>query len=64
MTIKAVIKSVCEECEFYDKSFEICKGEILPVEKAILKNVQGRGLCEKVKSFITKGVDKGESEEV
>lgn len=58
MTIETVIKSVCEKCKFYNKSFGVCSGEVLPVEKAILKNAEGKGLCDKVKNFITKGAEK------
>jgi hypothetical protein len=55
MTIETVIKSVCEKCEYYEKSFGVCTGEVLPVERAILNNAEGRGLCDNVKNFITKG---------
>lgn len=55
MTIEMVIKSVCEKCKFYDKSFGVCRGEVLPVERAVLNNAEGRGLCDNVKNFITKG---------
>jgi hypothetical protein len=55
MTIETVIKSVCEKCDYYDKSFGVCRGEVLPVERAILNNAEGRGLCDIVKNFITKG---------
>ena len=55
MTIETVIKSVCEKCDYYDKSFGVCRGEVLPVERAILNNAEGRGLCDNVKNFITKG---------
>ena len=54
MTIETVIKSVCEKCKFYDESFGVCSGEILPVERAILNNAEGRGLCDIVKNFIAK----------
>ena len=55
MTIETVIKSVCEKCDYYDKSFGVYRGEVLPVERAILNNAEGRGLCDNVKNFITKG---------
>lgn len=58
MTIETVIKSVCNNCIYYNKCFGICEGEVLPVEKAILKNAEGRGLCDNVKNFIDKGEDK------
>ena len=58
MTIETVIKSVCEKCKFYDKSFGVCRGEVLPVERAVLNNAEGRGLCDNVKNFITKGEKK------
>lgn len=55
MTIENVIKSFCSNCIYYDRHFGICKGEVLHVERAILKNAEGRGLCDKIKDFITKG---------
>ena len=55
MTIETVIKSVCKKCDYYDKSFGVCRGEVLPVERAVLNNAEGRGLCDNVKNFITKG---------
>ena len=55
MTIETVIKAVCEKCQYYNKSFGVCTGEVLPVERAILNNAEGRGLCDNVKNFITKG---------
>lgn len=53
--IEAVIKSFCEKCKFYDKSFGVCRGEVLPVERAILNNAECRRLCDIIKDFITKG---------
>lgn len=50
--VELVIKSVCEKCKFYDKSFGVCGGEVLPVERAILNNAEGNGLCDNVKNFI------------
>lgn len=41
---------------------EYVGGEVLPVEQAILKNAEGRGLCNDVKKFITKGENKIKSE--
>ena len=58
MTIETIIKSVCENCNYYNKSFGVCGGEILPVERAILRNAEGRGSCANVKNFITKGENK------
>jgi len=58
MTIGTVIKSVCNNCNFYIKSVGVCGGEILPIEKAILGNAEGIGTCNNVKNFITKEENK------
>lgn len=52
MTVEDIIEKVCKECKFYNKHLGICKGELLPVEEAILINAAGRGLCDDVKKFI------------
>ena len=50
--VKNVIKDVCRKCMFYKKDFDVCGGEILPVNKAIIRNIEGRGLCQKVKDYV------------
>ena len=52
MTIDEVIENVCKKCKYYIKALGICAGEVLPVERAILRNAEGRGLCNDVKNFI------------
>lgn len=47
-----VIKDVCRKCMFYKKDFGICGGEILPIDKAIIRNIEGRGLCQEVKDYV------------
>ena len=52
MTVEYIIEKVCKECKFYNKHLGICKGELLPVEEAILINAAGRGLCDDFKDFV------------
>ena len=42
---------VCSTCKFYNDNFGICGGELLPIEKAIIKNLEGRGNCRDIKDF-------------
>lgn len=44
-------KSVCQKCNYYKKELGVCGGEILPIERAILRNLKGRGNCNDVKEF-------------
>lgn len=44
-------KSVCSKCNYYNKVFGICSGEILPIERAVLKNLDGFGNCNDIKDF-------------
>ena len=46
-----VKKKVCNECKYFNKAFGVCGGEILPIERAILKNLEGRGNCKDIKEF-------------
>lgn len=45
------IKSVCSKCNYYNKTMGVCGGEILPIERAILKNLEGRGTCSDIKEL-------------
>ena len=51
--IKFVKKQVCRNCKFYNKTFGVCGGEILPIERAIMRNLEGRGNCKDIKEFAT-----------
>ena len=42
---------VCNTCKFYYDSFGICGGELLPIERAIMRNLEGRGTCKDIKEF-------------
>ena len=42
---------VCSTCKFYNKDFDICSGEMLPMERAIMRNLEGRGTCRDIKEF-------------
>lgn len=42
---------VCSTCKFYKKDFDVCGGEMLPMERAIMKNLKGRGTCRDIKDF-------------
>lgn len=45
------IKSVCSKCNYYNNTMGVCGGEILPIERAILKNLDGRGTCSDIKEI-------------
>ena len=42
---------VCSTCKFYNKDFDVCGGEMLPMERAIMRNLEGRGTCRDIKEF-------------
>lgn len=42
---------VCSTCKFFNKDFDVCGGEFLPIERAIMKNLEGRGTCRYIKDF-------------
>ena len=42
---------VCSKCKFYNDEFDICCGEILPMERAIMRNLEGIGTCKDIKVF-------------
>ena len=42
---------VCSTCKFYNKDFDVCGGELLPIERAIIRNLEGRGNCRDIKYF-------------
>ena len=50
--IKFVKKQVCRNCKLYNKTFGVCGGEILPIERAIMRNLEGRGNCKDIKEFV------------
>ena len=49
--IKFVKKQVCRKCKFYNETFGVCGREILPIERAIMRNLEGRGNCKDIKEF-------------
>ena len=49
--IKFLKFEVCSTCKFYNKDFDVCSGEMLPIERAIIKNLEGRGVCRDIKDF-------------
>ena len=49
--VESIIKSTCINCVHYEKYMRVCGGEVLPIEQAIFRNLEGRGLCEKVKEI-------------
>lgn len=55
IAVAEIVKKVCQNCKFYNKHLGVCRGELLPVEEAILRNAAGRGLCDDVKNFIKVG---------
>ena len=42
---------VCSTCKFFNKDFDVCGGEMLPIERAIIRNLDGRGNCRDIKDF-------------
>lgn len=50
--INDIEEKVCKDCKFYNKILGICRGELLPVQRAILRNAAGRGTCDDVKNFV------------
>lgn len=42
---------VCSTCKFFNKDFDVCSGEMLPMERAIIRNLDGRGNCRDIKEF-------------
>ena len=42
---------VCSTCKFYNKDFDVCGGEMLPMERAIMRNLEGRGTCRDIKEL-------------
>ena len=49
--VNFIKREVCSKCKFYNKKFDICCGEILPMERAIMRNLDGRGTCKNIKEF-------------
>lgn len=49
--INYFIKNVCKKCNYYNSNMGVCGGEILPIERAILKNLDGRGTCNDIKEI-------------
>lgn len=49
--IKFVKKEVWYKCKYFNNTFGVCGGEILPIERAIMKNIDGRGTCKDIKEF-------------
>ncbi len=43
---------VCSTCKFFNKDFDVCNGEMLPMERAIMRNLEGRGNCKDIKEFV------------
>lgn len=42
---------ICSTCKFFNKDFDVCNGEMLPMERAIMRNLDGRGTCRDIKDF-------------
>lgn len=62
--INEIEEKVCKDCKFYNKIFGICRGELLPVQAAIARNLVGMGLCDDVKAMaLTCPVDLEEDKE-
>lgn len=57
--VNLIKQEVCSKCKCYNKYFDICCGEILPVEMVIMRNLEGRGHCQCIKEFV-KELEAGE----
>ena len=42
---------VCSTCKFYNKDFDVWGGEMLPMERAIIRNLEERGTWRDIKDF-------------
>ena len=40
---------VWSTCKFYNDSFGVCGGELLPIERARMRKLEGRGTCKDIK---------------
>lgn len=49
--VKLLKFEVCSTCKFFNKDFDVCGGEMLPMERAIIRNLDGRGNCRDIKEF-------------
>lgn len=45
------ITNVCCYCHYYNPLMGVCGGEVLPIEKAILRILDGRGCCKDIKEL-------------
>ena len=52
--VNFIKREVCSKCKFYNKDFDICCGEVLPMERAIMRNLEGRGTCQDIKELSDK----------
>jgi len=46
-----ITKNVCDKCNYFNKNMGVCGGEVLPIERAIMRNLEGRGCCKDIKNF-------------
>lgn len=49
-----LIMDCCSKCNYFQNAFGICGAEVLPIEQAILNNLDGRGLCKDIKDYVKK----------
>ena len=49
--VKFLKFEVCSTCKFYNTDYDICGGEVLPMKRAIMRNLEGRGACRDIKDF-------------
>ena len=55
MELVQVIKNdVCRDCEFCSFGGALCSGEMLPIERAIERNLKGLGLCVNIRQYANK----------
>jgi hypothetical protein len=61
IAVAEIMKKVCKKCKFYNERLGVCRGELLPVEEAVIRNAAGQGTCDDIKNFIKEGKDECET---
>jgi hypothetical protein len=62
IAVAEIMKRVCKKCKFYNERLGVCRGELLPVEEAVIRNAEGRGSCDDVKNYLKEGKDERKAE--
>lgn len=46
--VAQIKKQICSKCPYCKMDGDVCGGEVLPTDIAILNNLSGKGLCKEV----------------